>query len=289
MVQLRKPEATYRLVERARNLRQSPEGFWTADPDAATSFAEDMHDQCAELEDGSFWFQHRNRCIAEMVRRHPPAGPIVDLGGGNGYVTQGLREAGFEALVMEPGLGGARNAQRRGLDPVIQATLDTSGLPAGSLPAVGLFDVVEHIPDDRAFLREVHRFLQQNGLVYLTVPAYQWLWSNEDEEAGHFRRYTLSRMKRVLRDTGFQVVFSTYFFFPLPLPILLFRALPARLGQKRQLVSHEAAHQSSNGQPSLGARLLNIALNVETTCVRGGFPIPVGGSCLVAARRVTPS
>lgn len=288
MSQHQPSEATTRLLEAARGLNRADDGIWTGGSDTSTSFVEEMHDLCADLEDSSFWFQHRNRCIVEMVRRHRPAGPIVDLGGGNGYVTRGLRDAGIEALVMEPGHGGARNAQRRGLDPVIQATLDTSGFPAGSLPAVGLFDVVEHLPDDRAFLREVHHFMIEDGLVYLTVPAYQWLWSNEDEEAGHFRRYTLRTIRQTLQDSGFQVLFSTYFFFPLPGPILLFRAIPTRLGRKRQLVSHEAAHQSA-GRPSLGTKLLNLALNPEPACIRRGISIPFGGSCLVAAQRVTPS
>jgi SAM-dependent methyltransferase len=281
-------EATTRLLESARSLTRSDDGIWIGTSDSSTSFVEEMHDLCADLEDGSFWFQHRNRCIVEMVRRHRPSGPIVDLGGGNGYVTRGLREAGIEALVMEPGHAGARNAQRRGLAPVIRGTLGASGFPPESLPAVGLFDVVEHLPDDRAFLREVHQFLIRDGLVYLTVPAYQWLWSNEDEEAGHFRRYTLRTIRHTLRDSGFRVIFSTYFFFPLPGPILLFRAIPTRLGRKSQLVSHEGAHQSAR-RPSLGARLLKLILNPEPACIKHGISIPFGGSCLVAAQRVTQS
>lgn len=276
--------ALYRLLSEARGLELSPEGIWVAESHEHSSFEIETHDLCAELEAGSFWFGHRNHCIVETVKKFPPNGAIVDLGGGNGFVTRGLREAGFEAMVVEPGIGGARNAQTRGLSPVVCATLESAGFPAASIPAIGLFDVVEHIANDRQFLSGIHSFLLPNGRVYLTVPAYQWLWSHEDVEAGHFRRYTLGGMCRTLRETGFEIEFASYIFAFLPAPIFFLRALPTRLGRQRQVVSSNVAHQSGGRRVSVLQRLLKTTLELEAFGIKHRFRIPFGGSCLVVAR-----
>lgn len=46
------------------------------------SYPEGGHAVCREVEDSSFWFAHRNRCIVAAVERMPPCGPILDIGGG---------------------------------------------------------------------------------------------------------------------------------------------------------------------------------------------------------------
>ena len=180
---------------------------------------------CFQVEDHSFWFQHRNACILAVMSRLPPGGVLFDIGGGNGFVARALVAAGLPAVVVEPGPEGARNARSRGLDPVICSTLDDAGFAEGALPAAGLFDVLEHIDDDRAVLQQLATLIAPGGRLYVTVPAYQWLWSTEDAISGHHRRYTTRGLARVIRAAGFTVEFSSYLFWPLPLPILLLRAI----------------------------------------------------------------
>ena len=103
-----------------------------------------------------------------------------------------------------------------------------------TLRGSGSFDVVEHIEDDLKFLREVCFLLMDGGRVYITVPAYAWFWSRDDELAGHYRRFTVRSLRDLLKAAGFRVEFATYFFAFLPLPIFLLRALPSRLGFGRQ-------------------------------------------------------
>jgi SAM-dependent methyltransferase len=218
----------------------------------------------------------------ELVARHPPHGPIVDVGGGNGYVAHGLCEAGFPAIVLEPGAAGARNALRRGLAPVINATLEAASFRAQSLPAIGLFDVLEHIDDARAFLEQAAALLEPGGRLYATVPAYMQLWSSEDVAAGHVRRYTRTGLCRELRDSGLTVDYVSYFFTPLPAPILLLRALPDRLGIAR--ANHAGEHDHARREPVLRP-LLDAALLLERRIIRRGYRLPLGASILVAARK----
>ena len=194
-----------------------------------------------------------------------------------------LERAGFEVVVIEPGPEGARNARSRGLDPVVCATLEEAGLRPESLDAAGLFDVVEHIRDDVGFLRTVRQALRQGGRLYLTVPAFRALWSNEDDLVGHHRRYTLGAVAERLGTAGFAVDYATYLFSPLVVPLYLFRSLPSRLGRRTELDPSQTAAEL-NPASGLAVKAVTKMLDVELTQVARRRRIPFGTSCLIAAR-----
>jgi len=248
------------------------------------SYAEGGHDLCFGIEDGSFWFRHRNDCIAALVGNYPPpaAGPILDLGGGNGYVAQRLTSEGHDVVLLEPGNTGASNARlHRGLTQVVCATLEGAGFRKRSFAAIGMFDVIEHIEDDRAFLDAVRSLLVPGGRLYLTVPCHQWLWSRADMDAGHFRRHTMESLSDLLAGT-FRIEYASYFFAPLVVPQLLLRALPYRLGLDRRhaVISAEIEHGVDE---SLAVRLLERLLAREARRIAGQRRIAFGASALLAA------
>ncbi len=267
----------------ARNLKPDASGIWSSAAHRALSYPAHGNRQCFQLEDGSFWFRHRNDCIVAALRRHPPPGPLLDVGGGNGFVTRRLLDEGLEAALLEPGPVGALNARkRRGIPEVLCATLEDCGFPGGSLAAVGLFDVLEHIEDDRAFLDELHTLLQPRGMLYLTVPAFGWLWSASDVGAGHRRRYHPRELVRAL-SAGFELLLATCFFRALTLPVLALRAAPFRLGLGRgALLSAEAEHGSQGGP---AARALQRLLATEPGKIAAGEAMSWGTSCLCVARK----
>lgn len=267
----------------ASNLELAEVGIWFSRTKSELSYPEEGNSLCYEIEEHSYWFQHRNRCIVEAVRHFPPPGPVFDVGGGNGFVSLALKQAGFSPVLVEPGVEGARNARKRGLEPVICATLEDAGFAKNSLPAVGLFDVLEHVKDDEGFLRTVRDLSKApDGRLYVTVPAYQSLWSNEDRLAGHYRRYSAARLVGLLERLGFTTAFFTHIFAPLPLPIFLIRTIPSRLGIRRSLDFAQARGELS-APPSPLSRALSAALKVELRALRRGTRIPFGGSCLVVA------
>jgi SAM-dependent methyltransferase len=235
------------------------------------------------VEDDSFWFQHRNHCITEAVRAWPPRGPLVDAGGGNGFVAAGLRAAGFPTVVVEPGLDGARQARERGLAPVVCATLEEAGFRSRSLPALGFFDVIEHVEADARLLSVSRELLEDGGRLYLTVPAFDWLWAEDDVVAGHFRRYTRASLGQLLRRTGFAVDFASYFFAPLPLPLWLLRAVPSRLGWRPPDVVRARQDAEHGVRGGLATSALRTVLSVERAWLRGGRSLPMGTSLLMVA------
>jgi SAM-dependent methyltransferase len=275
------------LVSAFQSLRLSEDGIYYASESEAISYPEEGNEACFEVEDQSFWFRHRNDCIRELVRNFPPKekGPIFDVGGGNGFVAKGLMDAGWDVVLVEPGPAGARNAKKRGLPHVICATTQSAGFQSGTLPAIGVFDVVEHIDDDLGFLRHLWDLLEPRGMLYLTVPAYKFLWSHEDVDAGHFRRYTLASMKMKLVEAGLKPVFGTYIFGFLPLPVFLFRSLPYRLGLiGKGNAGREVKRDHSQKQGFLGAMMAR-SFELELNRIRVGKTIRFGGSCLIAARK----
>ncbi|HUP22837.1 MAG TPA: class I SAM-dependent methyltransferase [Thermoanaerobaculia bacterium] len=212
-------------------------------------------------------------------------GTIFDIGGGNGIVARGLASAGFDVVLVEPGLAGARNARHRGVKRVVCATLEAARFEPASLPACGLFDVLEHIADDRDFLATIRSLLQPEGRLYITVPAYSWLWSAEDDLAGHFRRYRLRTINRLLREVGFEVEFSSYFFRLVPLAIFFMRTLPTMLGIAQRYISSERVRRDHVVFGRRFSELLRPLLSSELRRLSGGLPVRFGGSCLTVARR----
>jgi len=140
-------------------------GMWTADETEEVSYPEEGNEKCFAVEDTSWWFRHRNSVLVEVLEQFPPPGLIYDVGAGNGFQTLAFEAAGFPAVAVEPG-SGARNAYRRGARRVIHATLDRADSRRSSLPAVGLFDVLEQIEDDTGFLQKIHDCLSPGGRLY---------------------------------------------------------------------------------------------------------------------------
>ncbi len=67
-----------------------------------------------------------------------------------------------------------------------------------SFDLVVAFDVLEHIEEDNAALREWRRVMKQDGSIVITVPAYQWLWTEHDVSLMHFRRYTRPHLRETV-------------------------------------------------------------------------------------------
>jgi len=255
---------------------------WKLPAVSDVSFPESGHAALAEIEEGSYWFNHRNNVIAAVVRNFPPSGPIFDIGGGNGYVSLGLARAGFDCVVVEPGSSGAANAAARGF-PVIAAPFQDLAIGDATLGAAGLFDVLEHIEDDATALANIYRVLKPGGRLYLAVPAHQLLWSEEDVFAGHFRRYSLSALRRRVEKAGFTVEYGSYFFAALLAPIFLLRALPARLGLARNHGQENAARD--HALPRSIAWYFQTSFARELKKFSAGKKSPVGASCFLVARK----
>ncbi len=85
------------------------------------------------------------------------------------------------------------------------------------------FDVIEHISDHKKAMEELNRVVKKDGLILVTVPAFQFLWSRHDEINYHFRRYTKKAVNKLGIISGLSLLYSTYFNFFLFFPVFAAR------------------------------------------------------------------
>ena len=267
----------------SNNLVEKEDGIWYAKTQNEISYPEEGNSLCLQLEDNSYWFQHRNNCIINLVKHYSPNATFFDIGGGNGFVAKGLENAGISTVLVEPGQSGARNAKARGLTNIVCATTETSGFEKNSIDAIGLFDVVEHINDDEAFLTQNFDFLRKDGLIYITVPAHKFLWSNEDDFAGHFRRHTISSMTNLLKKTGFKVEFASYLFSILPLPIFAFRSIPSKLGFNKK--ENDVEKHKKDHSKNASSDILQKVWDWEFSKIKQQKPVGFGSSVLIIGKK----
>jgi|ERR1035437_254747 SAM-dependent methyltransferase len=257
--------------------------IWYSKGTSTISYPEEGNEICFQIEESSFWFNHRNSVILDLIKKFPPKDCIFDIGGGNGFVTKLMNDCGYETFLVEPGIQGIKNAKRRGIANLLCSTFGDAQFKKGCISAIGIFDVLEHMENDLDFLKELLWHLETEGILYLTVPAYQFLWSQEDNFAGHYRRYTLSTLTKLLVDSGFKIRYKTYFFSFLPISIFLFRTLPYKLfhSKKRNIQINE--HSQNKGLFSI---IINFLLKKERQRLNDLEIIPFGGSCIVVAQKL---
>jgi len=149
---------------------------------------------------------------------------ILDVGCGAGNMIHHLSRYGtVQGVDNNP--APLKVARRRGYR-VELADAQALPFPEGSFDLVAALDLVEHCPDDRAVLAQCHRVCAPGGHIVVTVPAYQWLWTENDVLNHHYRRYTAGRLREALAGAGFRVLRMTYnntLVFPLAGALLLAR------------------------------------------------------------------
>jgi SAM-dependent methyltransferase len=241
-----------------------------------TSFA-----RLAALEDRNYWFRSRNRLIVWALRRHfPHMRRYLEVGCGTGCVLSAVESAFPEAAALGGEMHGAglEHAARR-VRRAKLVQMDASSIPfRDEFDAVGCFDVLEHIDDDRRVLAQCYLALRDGGGIVLTVPQHPFLWSATDEYAKHVRRYTRAELLGKLRAAGFRPLLATSFV-ALLLPVML-----ASRGRQRHLdAGYDPDAEFAVGRTANA--LLEGVLDTERQLIRLGVRFPFGGSLLVVANK----
>jgi SAM-dependent methyltransferase len=210
-----------------------------------------LYAQIRSIEADHWWYVGRRRIVfdwlAPMAAGYT-APRILDIGCGTGMNLQVLRDLGCRRTV---GLDIAPEAlaycQGRHVGPLVQA--DGARLPfaPSSFDIVMALDLIEHVEDDVSALLEIARLLRPGGRLLIFTPAYQFLWSHQDEVSHHFRRYTATLLRDRLVQAGFRVEKLTYAN-TLLFPLVWFGRLSLRLRGRPDAVSENDMHPSwANG------------------------------------------
>jgi ubiquinone/menaquinone biosynthesis C-methylase UbiE len=182
--------------------------------------------QFIELEATHFWFVGR-RAIFSSLLAHELDGAndlrVLDVGCGAGGML-GLLQRFGEVWGVDSSPALLEQCRRRGFQTVRLGNAERLPVRDGTVDLLTLFDTLEHIEDDTGVLRECHRALAPGGLLFISTPAYQFLYSNNDRVAHHVRRYTAHELRGKLIDAELPPRRITYFntlLFPVILPAVL--------------------------------------------------------------------
>jgi hypothetical protein len=261
---------------------ESEKGVWrTIQKTRAVSYPKDGNSNFINIEDNSFWYKHRNNCIEQVIKNYSTQVIVFDVGGGNGYVSLAIKKSGSIPVIVEPDINGINNAKRRGFKNLVNAPFQDLDIIPSSIPSIGLFDVLEHIEKDSDFLNELNVSLIKKGKIYITVPAYNFLWSNEDVHDGHYRRYTRGSIVSLLEENNFTILYSSYIFRILPFPIFFLRTIPYWFNKTKKSIENESKEHSAG----ILDKFFNLIFTKELKIIKKKENIGFGGSLLIVAQK----
>lgn len=231
-----------------------------------------------QVEASHWWFVAYRRIIDSVIGRLrlPAQARILDAGCGNGANFPMLSRHG-EVYASEKDAQALLSAcsRKKSVVVVTQEALPQCSFRDGFFDLIVLLEVLEHVEDDRAALRNLNVKLKENGRMLVTVPAFPWLWSRHDVLNHHFRRYTRQSLKDVLQESHYHVQSIRYFNFWL-FPV----ALAVRMWNKVRLT-----HSIELKVPPAWLNRLLTAVFASERWVINTLSFPFGISLIAIATR----
>ena len=245
-----------------------------------------------EAEGSHWWFVGRRAILESFLRRlefrlqaassheTPPNGGtptalrILDVGCGTGANLEMLAQFGT-AEGVDVSDDALEFCRRKGLK-VQKGLAETLPFDDNSFALTTALDVIEHLDDDIAGLKEMHRVTKRGGYSLIFVPAFMWLWGVQDDISNHRIRYTRSQIVERLEKAGYTVTRATYANWTFFAPILAGRTLMKLTGIKPE------------SENNVNISALNGAFGKLFSAERfwlKNFDFPFGVSIVVVARK----
>ncbi|HWF53996.1 MAG TPA: class I SAM-dependent methyltransferase [Solirubrobacteraceae bacterium] len=182
--------------------------------------------QFVELEQTHFWFVGRRAIFFHLLDRELAGRSdlrVLDVGCGAGGMLEPLSRYG-EVWGIDTSQELIDFCHERGFPKTRLGSAYELPVQDGTVDLLTMFDTIEHVPQDIRALRECRRALAPDGRLFISTPAYQFLYANNDRVAHHERRYTATQLRMALTEAGLEPVRITYFntlLFPAILPAVL--------------------------------------------------------------------
>ena len=222
------------------------------------------HDVLAAMQRDHFWYRGRHRFLLHAVKKWAlPRFPrtssprVIDLGGGCGGWVRYLADSSpwlAPEFAMSDSSTHALELAAQTLPPQTRLyQTDLLNLQwTDRWDCAFLLDVLEHIPDHEAALRQIHQAMAPGGLLFLMVPALEAFWSYADEVAYHQRRYSVADFTTLVPSTGWKLLDCRYFMFFLSPLLWVSRSLLARKAERLTFNERlKLAHNAANVPPYL--------------------------------------
>lgn len=213
-----------------------------------------------------FWPEARSELISNLVEGRN----ALDIGCGNGLQSIKLARLGYKVTGIDPLKSAICNARKNAAEARLHVEFVSGTLKSikEKFDSAILLDVLEHVPDDVNFLKQVKKKLVPNGVVAITVPAHMLLWGKWDEDNEHYRRYTIKSLKSAAEKAGLEVELMRYW-------NLL--GVPSALVFSRLLKRHHPVN-------AVAGSFLNRLLLAWFLSIENRIPMPTGVSVVMKAR-----
>ncbi len=189
------------------------------------------------VEDSHWWFVGRRAILESFLRTicsrlmvQDSILSILDVGCGTGANLEMLAQFG-KAEGVDVSDDALEFCRKKGLT-VQKGLAETLPYADETFDLTTALDVVEHLDNDIAGLKEMHRVTKAGGYSLIFVPAFMWLWGVQDDVSNHRIRYTKKQIVERLEKAGFTVERATYANFTFFAPILAGRTLMKLTGLK---------------------------------------------------------
>lgn len=239
-------------------------------------------------EDRHWWFASRTRAIESLMGKKGGRADsrVLDVGCGAGNMGHHLRQYG-RVTGVDSFIKPLLVARDRQFD-VVLGTAERLPVPTSSFDLVATLDIVEHCENDLGVLAECSRACRPGGRLLLTVPAFPWLWSRNDEINGHHRRYRARELRDKVEGVGLKIERMTYnncFAFPIAALLIVLRR---RLKDEPKLAAPSTDEDAYQVEMEPVSPLVNTVLGwfgrIEAALVRR-FDLPVGTGIICVARK----
>src|SRR6185295_13918370 len=180
-----------------------------------------------ELERAHWWFRVREKIIEDfLIKSIDPTSPlkILNVGAATGRTSELLGKYGEVTSIEYDQDCCTFTSEKLGI-PILQGSILELPFADFSFDLVCAFDVIEHVEDDAKGVSEMVRVCKQGGIIYITVPAFNKLWSHHDVVNHHYRRYVMPDILKLFARFNGEVTHKTYFNSLLFIPIFCFRIL----------------------------------------------------------------
>jgi len=173
-----------------------------------------LYDNIFQVEATHWWYLARRKIIFDWVERTMTTyknPQILDIGCGTGFNIVYLNQLGYNKVVgLDFSPDALEYCRSRQLNVLICGNAENLPISQRCYDLILVLDIIEHLKDDRRALSEIFRALKPDGTLIIFVPAFQFLWSFQDEISHHQRRYNAMELKEKILHAGFKLMKLSY-------------------------------------------------------------------------------
>lgn len=247
---------------------------------------EEFYFEYSDISEWHWWYIGRKKIILNMLRKYSLTScenNILDIGCGPGAMIKDFKPYG-KTFGVDSNINSVKECRKRGNLGTCISVASKTPFRESTFSVVLLLDILEHLDNDKDAIEEAIRLCKPGGLIIITVPAFQFLWSNQDIISYHKRRYSMKTIKELVKmNTVEKLKFSyfNFFLFPIVVIIRLFQKAIFKDSANRDV---EVSDFSLN-RPGFLNNFLKGIFSLESNLIKFSY-LPIGSSIICVLKKI---